>query len=160
MTYSAPVIRTPMPVESQEDAHVLLARLETSMEGLIELIEVETRLVREGKLFAASELESRKTEYAQAYVELMESARKQEQVLHSMLPENLEKLRHRHEDFKALLQMNLTALQTARDVTRNLIQGVAKKMGQSEAPTTYSAYGQVNQQPKIASPGLTLDKSS
>ena len=160
MTYSAPVIRTPMPVESQEDAHVLLARLETSMEGLIELIEVETRLVREGRLFAASELEAKKTKYAQAYVELMESARKQEQVLHTMLPENLEKLRHRHEDFKSLLQMNLSALQTARDVTRNLIQGVAKKMGQNEAPTTYSAYGQVNQQPQIASPGLTIDKSS
>ena len=130
------------------------------MEGLIELIEVETSLVREGKLFAASELEAKKTEYAQAYVELMESARKQEQVLQSMLPANLEKLRHRHEDFKSLLQMNLAALQTARDVTRNLIQGVAKKMGQNQTPTTYSAYGQVNQQARVASPGLTLDKSS
>lgn len=160
MTYSAPVIRTPMPVESQEDAHVLLARLEASMEGLIELIEVETNLVREGKLFAASELEAKKTQYAQAYVDLMESARKQEQILHGMLPDNLEKLRVRHEDFKSLLQLNLAALQTARDVTRNLIQGVAKKMGQNQAPTTYGAYGTVNQQPQIAAPGLALDKSS
>lgn len=159
MTYAPPVIRTPMPVDTQEDAHVLLARLEASMEGLIELIEVETRLVREGKLFAAAELEAKKTEYAKAYVELMESARVQENTLHSMLPSNMEKLRMRHEEFKSLLQMNLAALKTARDVTRNLIQGVARKMGQGHSPTTYGAQGAITQRPQIAAPGLTTDKA-
>lgn len=159
MNYSPPVIRTPMPVESQEDAHVLLARLEASMEGLIELIEVETNLVREGKLFAAAELEAKKTTYAQAYVELMESAQKQENVLRSILPENLEKLRIRHEDFKSLLQMNLAALKSARDVTHNLIQGVARKIGQNDKPTTYGAQGTINTYQQIAAPGITTDRS-
>lgn len=148
-----------MPVESPEDAHVLIARLETSMEGLIELIDAETRLIREGKLFAASELEAKKTEYARAYVDLMTSAQAQEQTLRTLLPENLEKLRVRHDEFKSLLQMNLAVLATAREVTRGLIQGVAKQMGQTQAPTTYGAYGTMNNRPQIAGPGLTTDKS-
>ena len=42
MTYAAPAIKTPLPVDTEDDARVLLSRLETSMEGLIELIEAET----------------------------------------------------------------------------------------------------------------------
>lgn len=158
-TYSPPLIRTPVPVASQEDAHVLLARLEASMEGLIELIEAETRLVRDGKLVAAGELEARKAEYAKAYVELMTSAQAQESTIRNMLPSHLEKLRTRHEEFKLLLQMNLATLATARDVTRGLISGVAKRMGQGQVPTTYGAHGKMTSRPQIAAPGLTTDRS-
>lgn len=159
MSYSAPAVPAPMPVASREDAHVLLARLEASMEGLIELIEAETRLVRDGKLFAAAELEARKSTYARAYVDLISSAQTQEEVLRSILPDNLEKLRMRHDEFKILLQMNLAALATARDVTRNIIKGVANRMGQSQVATTYGAQGRMTPQKNLAAPGITTDKS-
>ncbi|MEO1066710.1 MAG: flagellar protein FlgN [Pseudomonadota bacterium] len=159
MTYSAPVVRAPMAVQRPEDAHVLLARLETSMEGLIELIEAETKLVRDGKLFAAAELEDKKTEYARAYVELMESAKAQEQTLRTLLPQQVDKLRVRHEEFRALLQMNLAALKTARDVTRNLVQGVARRMGQVEAPQTYGSAGTLTDQRRVLASGVALDRS-
>ena len=159
MTYAPPAIKTPLPVDNQEDAHVLLARLETSMEGLIELIEAETKLVREGKLFAAAELESKKAEYAKAYVDIMASAVAQEEAIKNMLPENVEKLRHRHEEFKALLKLNMSSLETARGVTRGLITGVANQMSQQQVPTTYGDQGTMNNIRPAAMPGLTTDKS-
>lgn len=159
MTYAPPAIKTPMPVDTQEDARVLLARLETSMEGLIELIEAETKLVRDGKLFAAAELESKKAEYAKAYVDIMASAVAQEKTIQSMLPDTVEKLRRRHDEFKSLLKLNMAALSTARSVTRGLITGVASQMSQKQVPTTYGAQGTMNNLKPSAMPGLTTDKS-
>lgn len=159
MTYAAPAIKTPLPVDTEDDARVLLSRLETSMEGLIELIEAETKLVREGKLFAAAELENKKSEYAKAYVEIMASAVAQEQTIKGMLPENIQKLRLRHDEFKSLLKINMTSLSTARDVTKNLIAGVANKMTQQQTPTTYGDRGTMNNTRPAAMPGITTDKS-
>lgn len=159
MNYAAPAIKTPMPVDTKEDAHVLLARLETAMEGLIELIEAETKLVRDGKLFAAAELENKKAEYAKAYVEIMGSAMAQEQQLKALLPQNVEKLRIRHDEFKSLLKLNMAALSTARSVTRGLITGVAQQMNRTQIPTTYGAQGTMNNTRPTISPGLTTDKS-
>lgn len=159
MTYASPAIKTPLPVDSQDDARVLLARLETSMEGLIELIEAETKLVREGKLFAAAELESKKTEYAKAYVEIMASAVAQEQTIKAMLPDSTEKLRLRHDEFKSLLKLNMSTLSTARSVTQGLITGVANQMSQQQIPTTYGSQGTMNNMRPKALPGLTTDKS-
>lgn len=159
MKYAPPAIKTPLPVDSQDDARVLLARLETSMEGLIELIEAETKLVREGKLFAAAELESKKAEYAKAYVEIMSSAVAQEQTIKTMLPDSTEKLRLRHDEFKSLLKLNMSTLSTARSVTQGLITGVANQMSQTQVPTTYGAQGSMNNTRPAAMPGLTTDKS-
>ncbi|MEP6357424.1 MAG: hypothetical protein ABJ081_12175 [Hyphomicrobiales bacterium] len=159
MTYASPAIKTPLPVDNQDDARVLLARLEASMEGLIELIEAETKLVREGKLFAAAELENKKTEYAKAYVEIMASAVAQEQTIKTMLPDSTEKLRLRHDEFKSLLKFNMSTLSTARSVTQGLITGVANQMNQQQIPTTYGAQGTMNNMTPKAMPGLTTDKS-
>lgn len=159
MTYAAPAIKTPLPVDNENDARVLLGRLETSMEGLIELIEAETKLVREGKLFAAAELEDKKSEYAKAYVDIMASAVAQEQTIKGIMPDSVEKLRVRHDEFKSLLKMNMSALSTARSVTQGLINGVANQMTQKQIPTTYGDQGTMNSAAPKSMPGLTTDKS-
>ncbi len=159
MTYAAPVKHESLAIQNQEDASVLMARLESSMEGLVELIEAETKLLRDGKLFATAELESKKNDYAKAYVDLMKSAQEQERILKRLIPEQIEKLSFRHEEFKSLLQINLTALAAARDVTRGLIGGVARQMGQTQAPATYGAHGRMTSTQHLNAPGITTDKN-
>jgi hypothetical protein len=60
------------------------------------------------------------------------------------LPNLLDGLKHRHDQFRALLQINLTVLATAHAVAEGLVRGVAGEMAKKAAPSTYGAHGRAN----------------
>lgn len=159
MSYQAPALPTPLQVNTMEDATVLVARIESAMEGLIELVESETELVRSGRYLSAGELETQKTAYARAYVQLAESAKASEETLRELMPEKIASLRVRHEQFKELLSENMTALAAARDVTRSLVDTVADAVGASNAPKTYGAAGTMNEAPQRRPSGIAVNRS-
>ena len=139
------------------EAEQLCISVEGRMDELVQLIEQETALVRSGKLFAAGELQARKAECARQFIAGMEAVKKIRPALERVAPTAIERLKRRHEEFKAVLQMNLAVLATAREVSENLIEDIAQGVGRGPAPRGYGAAGTMESSGHVS--GLAVDRS-
>jgi flagellar biosynthesis/type III secretory pathway chaperone len=136
----------------------LIAKLTGLMGQIVALIEQETKLVRAGKLTEASKLEPQKTELSGQYLAIAGQIRAAQPQLAKTMPEDLQALRHRHEEFHAILQMNLTVLATAHAVSESIMRGVSTELARKASPQTYGASGQHSApNPKAAQP-LTISR--
>jgi hypothetical protein len=124
------------------DAGKLILHLTTLMADIIMLVEQETELVRAGKLTEAARLEPAKTALAQHYMAAATILQGHKPLLASAAPDQLDSLRRRHEEFHALLQINLTVLATAHAVSEGIMRGVSMELARKSAPQTYGASGQ------------------
>lgn len=124
-------------------AEQICAAVESNMDELVRLIEEETALVRSGHLFAAGELQGRKAECARQFIAGMEAVKKIRPAIEKVAPGAIARLRRRHEEFKSVLQMNLAVLATAREVSDNLIEDIARGIGRGPAQRGYGSTGAV-----------------
>jgi hypothetical protein len=125
------------------------------MNGLLGILEVETELVRAGRLKCARGLEARKAELAARYLAQTLRLKASAGPLRRELPETLARLERQHDVFRALLQINLTVLATAHAVAEGIIRGAVGEVGRKLAPQTYGAGGRPSQPPaKGAQPVL------
>lgn len=136
----------------------LCGTVESYMDELVRLVEEETALVRSGKLFAAGELETRKSECARNFLNGLEAIKKIRPALERNAPGAVARLQRRHEEFRAMLQVNLAVLATAREVSDNLITSIAQGTGRG-APTR--GYGRTGAMPRdqASITGLAVDRS-
>lgn len=152
-----PAIDVP-PVDGPEDAEAICAAIGATMEILLELIEAETTLVRAGKLVAAGELEPRKSDYARRYMNDLNVLRIVGPRLKAFAPDAVERLKTMHEEFRSLLQINMTALATAKAVSEGLIEAVAAGIGQKAPPKSYDRAGTVGDD-RVRARGLAVDRT-
>lgn len=118
--------------------------LVAAIDGLAQIVERETALVRGGQVAAAAKLESQKSELAQRF---HAGATRLREALPQMAGEAaapLALLRRRHEEFRALLQTNMTVLATAHAVSESIMRGVSDELARKAAPSTYGASGRAN----------------
>ena len=128
-------------VTSPEIAEKLIAKLDSSMSELLELLREETALVKSGHLKAAAELTAAKDEKATLYTRLMLVARDEIAALKAFAPDATAALVKRHELFRSEVQINLAVLDTARDVAEGLMRTVAIEVGRATLPQTYGRPG-------------------
>lgn len=146
------------PVTSISEAHDLISHFSEVMDTLLGFIEEETRLVREGRLGEIARLESNKSELARLYVADTERLKASKPFLTSTLPDLLKALRERHDNFRALLQINLTVLATAHAVSESIMRGVSEDVARQAAPQVYGASGRASApSPRQAMP-LTVSR--
>lgn len=124
------------------DAGKLIAHLTGVMADIIKIVERETELVRAGKLTEAARLEPEKTALAQQYMAAASILQGQKPVMAKAAPDMLDTLRRKHDEFHALLQINLTVLATAHAVSESIMRGVSTELARKAAPQTYGATGQ------------------
>jgi hypothetical protein len=124
------------------DAGKLIMHLTGVMADIITIVEHETELVRAGKLTEAAKLEPAKTALAQQYMATANILQGQKPLLAKAAPDQLDALRRRHDEFHALLQINLTVLATAHAVSEGIMRGVSAELARKSAPQTYGASGQ------------------
>ena len=148
-----------MAVSSAGEAEQVVANLERIMDTLLALVEEETTLVRAGKLSQASLLEAEKTELAGHYLAATERLKASRPYLAQVLPDTLEALRRRHDEFRALLQINLTVLATAHAVSEGIVRGVANEINRTHVPTTYGASGKPSASTPKSIPPIVLSRS-
>ena len=148
-----------MPVGSAGEAEQVVANLERIMDTLLALVEEETALVRAGKLNQASLLEAEKTELAGHYLAATERLKASRPYLAQVLPDTLDALRRRHDEFRALLQINLTVLATAHAVSEGIVRGVASEINRTQVPTTYGASGKPAASAPKATPPIAISRS-
>src|SRR3982074_3864251 len=114
----------PIPTRSTAtDARKLAENLMDVMSALLGVIERETELVRAGKLREAMAFEPNKTELSRRYVNAVGRLKASQQYLSQTAPELLDTLHRHHDVFRAMLQINLTLLATAHEVSENLVRG-------------------------------------
>jgi hypothetical protein len=147
------------PIADQAEAQQVIGHLSDVMDGLLGLVEQETKLVRQGKLSEVARLEGKKTGLARLY--LADTARLQasQPYLTRTVPGVLHVLRERHNTFRAMLQINLTVLATAHAVAEGIIRGVCDEMNRQSAPQTYGSSGRHTPPPKRTAQPLTLSRS-
>lgn len=149
---------TPL-IGSAEMAEALCARLTSTMDQLVDAIEEETQLVRSGKLAAASEVQPNKSELAKSYISDIAQVKQNALVLSRLAPASIEVLRGRHEEFRALLKINLAVLATAREVSQDIVKTVAVKTSAGPGTTTYGRSGAMTEQKIIGERGIAVDRN-
>lgn len=122
----------------------LIADLSALMDEIVHIIEQETALVRAGRLAESSTLQATKTELANRYYAGVGRIKAMLPALSATERQALSDLQRKHDEFRALLQINLTVLATAHAVSEGIMRGVSDELARKTAPSTYGATGRAN----------------
>jgi uncharacterized protein YicC (UPF0701 family) len=150
--------RAPL-IDGPEIGTKVLTALEEVMEELLLLIQEETRLVKEGRLRAASELAATKEQKSADYTKLVLYVRDQMAPLKQHVPQKISALIRRHDLFRAEVQINLAVLATARDVAEDLMRSVASEVGQAQVPSGYGRGGAPIKGPEVSAKGIAINRN-
>ncbi len=145
---------------SKQEAENFCGALSSTMEALLSVIEMETDLVRSGKLREAGELQGDKAWLIHEYTRGMMTAKEHAVSLGNMAPASTQALRRQHGEFQPVLRINLAVLSTARDVASSIVSTVAKVAGakNATAPTTYGSDGSAPTGPQSAR-GIAINRA-
>lgn len=121
-----------------------IAEMTAAMDEIIHVIEQETALVRAGRVSEAAKLEAQKASLSQRYYASTGVIKTMMLQLAKDAPESLAQLERKHDEFRALLQINLTVLATAHAVSESIMRGVSDELARKTAPSTYGATGRAN----------------
>jgi flagellar biosynthesis/type III secretory pathway chaperone len=135
------------PIASAADAARLIARLAEAMASLLAVLDEETQLVRAGRISEIARIEPKKSELARRYVLDAGAVRANALNLARETPREFDELRRHHEQFRAVLQINLAVLATAHAVSEGIIRGAAGELARKASPQTYGVSG------RAAAPG-------
>ena len=128
-------------IANAAEAASVTAHLTEVMDALLNVVEQETALVREGHLKEVDRLESTKSRLAQLYIADVMQLRASASYLEANEKKLLSDLKQRHTSFHARLQVNLTVLATAHAVAEGIIRGVSAEITQKTRPQVYGATG-------------------
>jgi hypothetical protein len=129
---------TPAAAATAAEAEALITHFSQVMEALLAIVQQETDLVRAGRLGQAALLAEPKADFTRRYIAAALQL-KASQALAA--PERLATLHRQHDQFRALLQINLTVLATAHAVSEGIVRGVSGELARKSAPQTYGASG-------------------
>jgi hypothetical protein len=104
-------------VHSPADAEQLVLHLTQVMDGLLAVVEEETNLIRAGHADIPTHVAQSKADLAREYSADLARLQRSRLYLRQMLPVSFAVLHHRHEAFRALLQVNLALLAIERGAT-------------------------------------------
>jgi hypothetical protein len=146
------------PFANAAEGEQLIRHFLDVMDALLGTVEEETELVRAGRHVEAANLEPAKTDLSQLYLADIARIRANQSYLGEAAPELVEELRRRHDEFRALLQINLTVLATAHAVSESILRGVSAEMARKATPQAYGATGQATAPGVSAQQPLTLSR--
>jgi len=149
---------SPAPVATAAEAEQLITHFEGVMDALVDVVQQETDLVRQGRVGAASKLQQPKGDLTRLYIIDTLRLRASQNQLARLIPARLPALRQRHDTFRALLQINLTVLATAHAVSEGIVRGVSGEMARKAAPQTYGVSGRATPPSRSAAPPMAVSR--
>lgn len=159
MAPARPSAPTPAPpIANAAEAARLTARLAEAMTSLLQVLEQETQLVRAGRISEVARIAPAKSEFARRYVTDAGVVRANALYLARETPREFEDLRRRHEEFRAVLQINLTVLATAHAVSEGIIRGAAGEIARKASPQTYGVSGRATAPAARACPPVAVSR--
>jgi hypothetical protein len=151
-------VASPAPIGTRSEADFLIKHLMDVMDALLAAVEEETELVRVGRLDQARTLEQPKAELSRLYLADTQRVRANHRNIAELVPARLDDLRKRHDEFRALLQINLTVLATAHAVSESIMRGVSEELARKAQPQGYGASGHAMAPAKGRAQPLTLSR--
>jgi hypothetical protein len=136
----------------------VVSDLAGAMDAIVRIVEQETELVRAGRLAEATRLQAEKTELANRYYAGTSRLNGMMPALKAAQPQMVDDLKRKHEEFRALLQINLTVLATAHAVSEGIMRGVSDELARKAAPSTYGASGRTNAPGASAAQPLAISR--
>jgi hypothetical protein len=149
---------TAHPVTSAAEAEQLIRHLLDVMDALLGTVQEETELVRASRLTEAAALEAAKAELSRMYISDAARVRANQDYLAQAARASLDDLRARHNQFRAVLQMNLTVLATAHAVSESIMRGVSDELARKATPQAYGASGRATTPGASGQQPLTLSR--
>jgi hypothetical protein len=149
----------PYPIANRDEAETLLSRIGETMVALVQVFEDETRLVRAGKLSAAADLVSEKTNLAARYLREFECVKANAKFIRAAVPELVEEMRRAHASFRDILSRNLRTVATAQSVAEGIVRGAAEEASRRASPHGYRPDGRAGPA-KTASRPVMISRSS
>lgn len=148
------------PIEDVGEARTLLAEFEHVTDELIGVIEQESELVRAGRLYAATDLVERKQTLLADYLVRRTRIKDQAAMLARLLPEEIERLRDRHNRHIDAVRENLAVLSVAREVAEGIVRNVSTAVGRQSAPRSYGRNAMAQAPLQAAARGIAVDRRS
>ena len=139
-------------------ARDLIAFTEGTLRALVDVMNQETTLLRNGRHRDAGGLGAEKTRLAQDYVTYSRAVQRQLERLKREAPNDIGLLRAGHERLATQMAENLKVIATAREVTEDILTDVATQVAGAAKPKTYGAAGQLNQT-QTASGGIAVNRA-
>lgn len=139
-------------------ARDLIAFTEGTLRALVDVMNQETTLMRNGRHRDAGTLGAEKTRLAQDYVSYSRAVQRQIERLKVEAPNDIGLLKQGHERLATQMAENLKVIATAREVTEHILTDVATQLERAAKPKTYGAAGMMNQTHK-ASGGITINRA-
>lgn len=152
----------PPPAETpvtKAECRQLVDNLVRVMDALLNTVEQETELVRDGKLAEATALVAEKSELASRYLADTTRLKANAAAISETLPNTLSQLQQRHDLFRALLQINLAVLATAHAVSEGIIRGAVGEVARKAGPQTYGASGRTVAPSRHASQPVAVSRT-
>ncbi len=135
---SPETMTSPSPAVSADEAAASVTRFIEVMDALLHVVQQETDLVRAGRVSQAAKLADSKADLTRRYI----ADALQLKANQARIPaERLASLRRQYDEFRALLQINLTVLATAHAVSEGIVRGVSGELARKSVPSTYGASG-------------------
>lgn len=163
MTRLSPIDSSTPPASAAPITRVECQRLVDDlvrvMDALLQTVEQETALVRDGKLKDAADLVTEKSELASRYLADTARLKANAATLSQNVPETLSLLRQRHDLFRALLQINLAVLATAHAVSEGIVRTAVNEVARKTAPQTYGATGRASAPPRHAAKPVAVSRT-
>lgn len=157
-TLQAPVSFEEAPIQTRTQAEVFCESFHTAMENLVTIIEAETELLREGHILQLPTVAPRKHAAIESYLSGIQVASDNAIALGNLAPHLIQRMRQRHGDLRPILQTNLQVVSTARSVTDNVIETVAKAVGSQMKTNGYTAAG-IMTSPQRSAQGLAVNQT-
>ncbi|KZK81391.1 hypothetical protein PsAD13_04342 [Pseudovibrio sp. Ad13] len=157
-TVSSTVSFEEEPIQTRMQAEVFCENFETAMDNLVDIIEAETELLREGQISELPTVAPKKHAAIESYLSGIRVASANAIALGNLAPLSIQRMRERHGNLRPILQTNLQVVSTARSVTDNVIETVAKAVGSQMKTRGYGANGMMSS-PQRSAQGIAVNQT-
>lgn len=130
---------TTNPIRTPNDATQFCADVTARLDAFEAILAEETTHVAAARLQQFFALTKAKSEAAGAYLNELESLKRQVGTLKQIAPEALDRLRDRHEALRIAIQHNMRTLATVKAVSEKLLRDVTADTLRSRTPHTYGS---------------------
>lgn len=145
-------------IRTEPEARAFLTEFETAMGALMATIAEETALVRAGKLFAATDVATRKTAELGHYLQTRTRLKREFAILSKLAPDRIQRMRDDHVAAIDAIRANLGALAIAREVAEGIVRNVSAAVGRQAAPRTYGRNAAAAPAGRSAARGIAVDR--
>ncbi len=146
------------PIQTRLQAEVFCENFEVAMDNLLSAIEAETALLRDGQISELPTVAPQKHAAIETYLSGIRVASANTIALGNLVPQAIQRMRERHDSLRPILQTNLQVVSTARTVTDNIIETVAKAVGSQVKTKGYGANGLMSS-PQRSAQGIAVNQT-